>query len=81
MSQTPSASSPDPASLTYEQLVEALERLTDRMAAGDIGIEEAADLYEDAGRLHALASARLAAIQERIDGLQAGDASPSPSAE
>jgi exodeoxyribonuclease VII small subunit len=60
----------DPASLTYEQLVETLERLTDRMAAGDIGIEEAADLYEEAGRLHALASDRLAAIQQRIDGLQ-----------
>jgi exodeoxyribonuclease VII small subunit len=56
--------------LTYEELVEHLEQLTDRMAAGDIGIEEAAALYEEAGRLHAAAADRLAAIQERIDALK-----------
>ncbi len=56
----------DDSSLTYEELVEALERLTRRMADGDVGIEEAVDLYERAGRLHTLASERLACIQERI---------------
>jgi exodeoxyribonuclease VII small subunit len=56
--------------LTYEQLVEQLEELTTRMAAGDIGIEEAADLYEQAGRLHDQAVARLARVQERIDALK-----------
>ena len=62
MSQGPS----DESSMTYEQLVEALEQLTQRMADGDVGIEEAVDLYERAGRLHAMASERLARIQERI---------------
>jgi exodeoxyribonuclease VII small subunit len=62
--------------LTYEQLVVKLEALTTRMAAGDIGIEEAADLYEEAGRLHDLAAARLAGVQERIDKLRA--ATPDP---
>jgi exodeoxyribonuclease VII small subunit len=62
--------------LTYEQLVAKLEELTTRMAAGDIGIEEAADLYEEAGRLHDLAAARLAAVQERIDKLRAAQQSP-----
>jgi exodeoxyribonuclease VII small subunit len=57
--------------VTYEQLVEKLEALTHRMASGDIGIEEAADLYEEAGRLHALAVERLARVQERIDKLRA----------
>jgi exodeoxyribonuclease VII small subunit len=57
--------------LTYEQLVAKLEELTTRMAAGDIGIEAAADLYEEAGRLHDLAAARLAAVQERIEKLRA----------
>lgn len=57
--------------LTYEQLVAELEALTTRMAAGDVGIEEAADLYEEAGRLHDLAAARLASVQERIDKLRA----------
>ena len=56
--------------MTFEQLVEALEALTDRMASGSIGIEEAADLYERAGRLHALAAARLERVQERIDRLK-----------
>jgi exodeoxyribonuclease VII small subunit len=52
---------------TFEQLVEELELLTDRMAAGDIGIEEAADLYEQAQQLHARAEERLRRVQERIE--------------
>ena len=58
---------------TFEQLVTELEALTDRMAAGDIGIEEATTLYEEAGRLHALAADRLARVQERIAKLQQND--------
>ncbi len=61
----------DAESMTYEQLVDALERLTQRMADGDIGIEKAVELYEQAGRLHALASERLARVQERIERLAA----------
>jgi exodeoxyribonuclease VII small subunit len=57
------------ARLTYEELVDALEELTRRMASGDIGIEEAAALYEEAGRLHAAASERLDRVQERIQRL------------
>jgi exodeoxyribonuclease VII small subunit len=63
----------DLAALTYEQLLEALEGLVHRMAAGDIGIEEVADLYERAGRLHAEASARLERVRARIEGLVAAD--------
>lgn len=59
----------DPAQLTYEQLVEALERTIERMAAGDVGLEETVELYERAGHLHDLAAERLARIQERIDRL------------
>ena len=57
--------------MTYEQLLAELESLTARMAAGDIGIEAAAELYERAGVLHAAASERLAKVQERIDKLAA----------
>lgn len=57
---------PDGESMTYEQLVESLERLTQRMADGDVGIEEAVDLYEQAGRIHAQAAERLARIKDRI---------------
>ena len=55
--------------MSYEELVEALEQLTQRMAEGDIGIEKAVELYERAGRLHALAAERLARVQERIERL------------
>jgi exodeoxyribonuclease VII small subunit len=57
--------------LTFEQLLDELESMTRRMAAGDIGIEEAAALYERAGELHARASERLARVQERIERLAA----------
>ena len=55
--------------MTFEQLVAALEQLTERMASGDIGIEEAADLYEQAELLHGLATERLQRVQERIERL------------
>ena len=55
---------------SFEQLLEELEALTVRMSRGDIGIEEAADLYEAADRLHTLAADRLAQVQERIERLQ-----------
>ena len=56
----------DVSSMTYEKLVDSLEELTHRMADGEVGIEEAVELYERAGRLHAQAAERLAGIQERI---------------
>lgn len=61
------------AELTFEELVEQLEGLTERMAAGDIGIEEAADLYERAQALHGLAEERLRRVQERIQRLSPTD--------
>ena len=62
----------DPASMTFEQLVAELEAMTRRMASGDIGIEEAAELYERAGELHALAAERLEKVKERIERLGDG---------
>jgi exodeoxyribonuclease VII small subunit len=56
----------DPASLTFEQLLEALEALTDQMATGALGIEAATDLYEQAAALHTLAVARLQQVEDRI---------------
>ena len=57
---------------TFEQLMTELETLTEKLAAGDIGIEAAADLYERAEKLHALAAARLAQVRARVEGLAAG---------
>ena len=67
LGDTPNGMSPE--SMSYEQLVEALEHLTERMADGEIGIEEAVDLYERAGRLEELARARLERVQQRIKAL------------
>ncbi|MER3452723.1 MAG: exodeoxyribonuclease VII small subunit [Acidimicrobiia bacterium] len=65
-------SPPDYDAMTFEELLGALEEITRRMAGGDIGIEEAAALYEEAGRLHALARERLDRVRERIERLDAG---------
>jgi exodeoxyribonuclease VII small subunit len=54
---------------TFEELMGALEEVTERLAAGDLGIEAAVGLYEEAQRLHALASERLAQVQARVEAL------------
>ena len=55
--------------LTFEELVAALERVASRLAGGDLGIEAAADLYEQAELLYAAAQERLAAVEARIERL------------
>lgn len=52
--------------LTFEEILAALERVTSRMASGELGIEAATDLYEQAEILHAAAQARLEAVEARI---------------
>ncbi len=70
MSEAGTGPAPTPyESMSYEELVEALEGLTRRMADGQIGIEEAAELYERAGHLEALARERLERVQRRIEAL------------
>ncbi|MDQ3569328.1 MAG: exodeoxyribonuclease VII small subunit [Actinomycetota bacterium] len=69
MTEASSDASVPPESMSYEQLVGNLEQLTQRMADGAIGIEEAVELYERAGRLEELARARLDRVQRRIENL------------
>ena len=57
--------------LSFEELLSALETVTARLASGELGIEAAADLYEQAEILHAAAAERLAAVEARIERLQA----------
>lgn len=54
---------------TFEQLMERLEAVTTQLAAGDLGIEAATDLYEQAERLHAQATARLEQVRARVEKL------------
>ena len=56
--------------LSFEQLLEALELVTNRLASGELGIEAATDLYEQAEILHAAAEQRLAAVEARIERLR-----------
>lgn len=56
---------------TFEELMAQLEDVTARLAAGDIGIEAAADLYERATRLHAQAAERLEQVRSRVERLSA----------
>lgn len=62
-------SSDQDAGRSFEELMSELERVTEQLAGGELGIEAAADLYERAQRLHALATERLAQVQERIERL------------
>jgi exodeoxyribonuclease VII small subunit len=64
--------------LTYEQLVEMLEDLTRRIASGEVGIEEASELYERAGAIHRLAAERLAQVRARIERLDGPDGAETP---
>jgi exodeoxyribonuclease VII small subunit len=56
--------------LTFEELLGALELLTARLASGELGIEAAADLYEQAELLHDAAQKRLDAVEARIGRLR-----------
>jgi exodeoxyribonuclease VII small subunit len=56
-------------SQTFEELMTELESLTAQLAAGDIGIEAAADLYERAEKLHAQAAERLEQVKARVEKL------------
>jgi exodeoxyribonuclease VII small subunit len=59
--------SDDLSGLTFEQVLERLEGITRRMAAGDIGIEAVTDLFEEAGRLHGEATERLERVRRRLE--------------
>jgi exodeoxyribonuclease VII small subunit len=65
------------AGRSFEELMAELESVTERLAAGDLGIEAAADLYERAEKLHALATERLTQVKARVEGLGA-PARPEP---
>jgi len=54
---------------TFEDLMAQLESVTEQLAAGDLGIESAVELYERAWELHALATARLDQVKARVERL------------
>jgi exodeoxyribonuclease VII small subunit len=54
---------------TFEEILAELEAITDQLASGEMGIESAADLYERACELHALAAERLDQVKSRVERL------------
>ena len=60
----------DVAAMTFEEIVDELERTARAMEAADLGIEQAAELYERAGLLHRVATQRLASVQIRLEELR-----------
>ncbi|MHB1444949.1 MAG: exodeoxyribonuclease VII small subunit [Acidimicrobiales bacterium] len=60
----------DRGDLSFEALLEKLESLVGQLSSGEVGIEAAADLYEQAGLVYAEAKGRLDAVQARIDALR-----------
>ena len=61
---------------TFEQLMAELEDVTGRLAAGDIGIEAAAELYERATSLHSQAAERLEQVRNRVERLNTPPLAP-----
>jgi len=61
---------------TFEDLMADLESITERLAAGDLGIEAAADLFERAETLHALATERLTLVRARVERMAVPPAPP-----
>jgi len=60
----------------FEDIVAELEDATARLAAGDLGIEDAVELYERAERLHAEAAERLEQVRARVEKLAPGADGP-----
>ncbi len=67
---SPEATDWELGALSFEALLEKLESLVGQLSSGEVGIEDAADLYEQAGRVYAEAKSRLDAVQARIDALR-----------
>ncbi len=60
---------PEEESLTYEQALERLERLTREMEVGDIGIDRLAESLEEARRLLAYCRERLTQAEKSCSSL------------
>jgi exodeoxyribonuclease VII small subunit len=63
--------------MSFEQLVDTLDELARRISSGEVGIEEAARLYELAGAVHEEASLRLERVRAKVEGL-IGPTEPGP---
>ncbi len=76
MAKEPSNSSqtyPDPADMSYEEAVEALESIVDRIESGEIGLEESIHAYRYGSALLRRCRAILDEAEQEIETLDAAD--------
>jgi len=67
------ATAPAEATPTYEEALAELERLVQRMEAGQLPLDQMLDGYRRGAELLALCRARLAAIEEQVKVLEDGE--------
>lgn len=75
-----SGASPDaagmPQDLSYEQALEALERLVAAMEAGQLPLDQLLDSYRRGAELLALCRDRLQAVEQQVKVLESGEMRP-----
>ena len=70
---TSSQKSSDPADMSYEEAVEALESVVDRIESGEIGLEESIHAYRHGSALLRRCRAILDEAEQEIETLDAAD--------
>lgn len=65
--------SPEAQPPTYEEALAELERLVQRMEAGQLPLDQMLDGYRRGAELLALCRARLAAVEEQVKVLEDGE--------
>lgn len=70
--------SPAPPSLPFEQSMERLSRIVEKLEQGELPLEQSLQLFEEGVRLSRLAQERLDAAQQRIERLLTVDSQGRP---
>jgi len=68
----------DPATLSYEQAVEALESIVERIEGGEIGLEESLEAYRGATELLKRCRSILEVTEQRMETISAEDDETEP---
>jgi exodeoxyribonuclease VII small subunit len=66
MADDSSTQSPDPAKLSFEDALRALETIVRRLESGDVPLDESISLYAQGEELRKRCTERLAAAEARI---------------
>ena len=73
MAKKKADSRPEPGALTYEQAIEELEAISDRIERGEVGLEESLAEYRRGMALAKRCSEILAVAEQEIKSVKAGD--------